>query len=35
MAKEYMSMRNLRFQLHEVLNVAQLTKYNRYSEHSR
>lgn len=35
MAKEYMSMRNLRFQLHEVLNVEQLTKYERYSEHNK
>ena len=35
MAKEYMSMRNLRFQLHEVLNVEQLTKFNRYSEHTK
>ena len=35
MAKEYMSMRNLRFQLHEVLNVEQLTKYERYAEHTK
>ena len=35
MAKEYMSMRNLRFQLHEVLNVEQLTKFNKYSEHTK
>lgn len=35
MAKEYMSMRNLRFQLHEVLNVEQLTQYERYSEHNK
>ena len=35
MAKEYMSMRNLRFQLHEVLNIEQLTKFNKYSEHTK
>jgi butyryl-CoA dehydrogenase len=35
MAKEYMSMRNLRFQLHEVLNVEQLTEYERYTEHNK
>lgn len=35
MAKEYMSMRNLRFLLHEVLDVEQLTKYERYSEHTK
>ena len=35
MAKEYMSMRNLRFQLHEVLNVEQLTKFSKYSEHTK
>ncbi len=35
MAKEYMSMRNLRFLLHEVMNVEQLTKYERYSEHNK
>lgn len=35
MAKEYLSMRNLRFLLHEVLNVEQLTKYERYAEHTK
>lgn len=35
MAKEYMSMRNLRFLLHEVLNVEQLTQYERYAEHTK
>ncbi len=35
MAKEYMSMRNLRFLLHEVLNVEQLTKYEKYAEHTK
>lgn len=35
MAKEYMSMRNLRFLLHEVFNVEQLTKYERYAEHTK
>mgnify|MGYP002631079023 FL=1 len=30
-----MSMRNLRFLLHEVMNVEQLTKYERYSEHNK
>lgn len=35
MAKEYMSMRNLRFLLHEVFNVEQLTKYDRYAEHTK
>jgi len=35
MAKEYLSMRNLRFLLHEVLNVEQLTKYERFSDHSK
>ncbi len=28
-------MRNLRFLLHEVMNVEQLTKYERYSEHNK
>ncbi|MFM1875770.1 MAG: hypothetical protein RL266_1507 [Bacteroidota bacterium] len=35
MAKEYMSMRNLRFLLHEVMNVEQLTQYDRFAEHNR
>ncbi|MBI1288461.1 MAG: acyl-CoA dehydrogenase [Flavobacteriales bacterium] len=35
MAKEYMSMRNLRFLLHEVFNAEQLTKYERYAEHTK
>lgn len=35
MAKEYMSMRNLRFLLHEVLNVEQLTNYEKYAEHTK
>ena len=35
MAKEYMSMRNLRFLLHEVLNVEQLTQYEKYAEHTK
>ncbi len=35
MAKEYMSMRNVRFQLHEVLNVEQLTKFERFAEHNK
>ena len=35
MAEKYMSMRNLRFQLHEVLNVEQLTKFNKFSEHTK
>ena len=35
MAKEYMSMRNLRFLLHEVINVEELTKFERYKDHNK
>lgn len=35
MAKEYMSMRNLRFLLHDVMNVEQLTKYERFTDHNK
>ena len=35
MAQKYMSMRNLRFQLHEVLNVESLTQHPRYADHSK
>lgn len=35
MAEKYMSMRNLRFLLHEVLNVEQLTQHPRYAEHTK
>jgi alkylation response protein AidB-like acyl-CoA dehydrogenase len=35
MAKEYVSMRNLRFLLHDVFNVEQLTHHPRYADHSK
>jgi len=35
MAQQYMSMRNLRFLLHEVLNVEQLVAYPRYADHNK
>ena len=35
MAKEYVSMRNLRFLLHDVFNVEQLTQHPRYADHSK
>jgi butyryl-CoA dehydrogenase len=35
MAQQYMSMRNLRFLLHEVLNVEQLVAYQRYADHNK
>ncbi|MCB9185639.1 MAG: acyl-CoA dehydrogenase [Flavobacteriales bacterium] len=35
MAQQYMSMRNLRFLLHEVLNVEQLVQFPRYADHNK
>lgn len=35
MAQHYMSMRNLRFLLHEVLNVEQLTTYEKFQDHTK
>lgn len=35
MAKQYMSMRNLRFLMHEVFKVEDLTKHPLYAEHSK
>lgn len=35
MAKQYISMRNLRFMLHEVFNGTSLTKYPYFSEHNQ
>lgn len=35
MAQKYMSMRNLRFLLHDVLSVEQLTAYERYQDHNK
>lgn len=35
MAQNYMSMRNLRFLLHEVMNVEELTQYPRYADHNK
>lgn len=35
MAKEYVSMRNLRFVLHELFQVEKLTTYARYADHTK